>query len=145
MTHSLAKSAYFVLATTLAVSAPARSEAACTHDDFYAFLMEFQNDPAEQLHNSAARIAITTRPQTGSATAEMITEAKAKEDLDWPIMPTLDQLGQRDFRYRIYQLDPLEAELTAVDAEGIDGFLTWYFERKPCWQLVGYTDAVLRP
>lgn len=145
MTSAIAKGASIALAATWVISTPARSEAACAHDDFYEFLMAFQGNPPEQANNSADQIVMTTRHESGSNMPEMQIETKDKDDLDWPVMPTLDELGKRDFKYRFYQPAPHAAELTAEDAEGVDGFLTWNFEKKPCWRLVGYTDAVLRP
>lgn len=145
MSNAIAKGASIALAAIWVVSTPARSEAACAHDDFYEFLMAFQGNPTEQAINSADQIVMTTRHKTGSDMPKLHVETKDKEDLDWPVMPPLDELGKRDFKYRFYQLAPHAAELTAADAEGVDGFLTWSFEKKPCWRLVGYTDALLRP
>lgn len=124
-----AKTACLALATTLMFSTPARSASACTHDDFYSFLAEFQNNPSEQENMSADQIEMTTFQEMGSAMPARYTQTQSKDDLDWPILPSLTELNQLDLRVRIYQNTPLKAELYASAMEGREVFLTWYFEK----------------
>lgn len=142
-THATAKGAYIALAMTLAWSAPARSETACAEDDFYTFLTEFQNNPSEQENMSADLIEMTTYQEMGRAMPARHRQTQSKDDLDWPILPSLGELDRQDLKVRIYQDTPLKAELyaDATDRREID--LVWYFEKNPCWSFVGFTDGTL--
>lgn len=131
------------LATSLLFSAPAWSATACTHEDFYLFLEAFQNNPSEQENMSADQIEMTTVHETDSGMPARHTQTQSKNDLDWPVLPSLTALNQQDFRVRIYQNTPLKAELYATSMDGPEVFLLWYFEKNPCWSFVGFEDGTL--
>ncbi|MBK1793593.1 hypothetical protein JHL21_03680 [Devosia sp. WQ 349] len=134
---------FIALAATLALSAPARSEAACAEDDFDSFLTEFQNNPSEQENMSADQIEMTTFQEMGSAMPARFTVVQSKEELDWPILPSLAALKQQDLSVQIFQDSPLKAELyaRATDLREVD--FVWYFEKNPCWSFVGFSDGSL--
>lgn len=125
----------------LALSGPAQAETACPEEDFYAFLDAFQNTPASQKDLSAAQIEMTTFQDMGGAMPARITQLQDKDDLHWPILPSLSELNRQDLRVRFYQDTPVKAELAASAMEGPEVFFSWQFEKKPCWTLVGFTDG----
>lgn len=134
---------FVALTTTLSLSAPARSDAACTDDDFNTFVTEFQNNPSDQKSMSADQIEMTTYQEMGSAMPARSTFVQSRDDLHWPILPSLAALSRQNLRVKIYQDTLFKAELyaTAMDAREID--LVWYFEKNPCWSFVGFTDGTL--
>lgn len=138
-----AKEVFIGLTTTLALSSPAQSETGCIHDDFYSFLVDFQNNPSEQVNMSADQIEITTFQEMGRAMPARYTQTRSKNDLDWPILPSLTELNQKDLRVRIYQDTPSKAELVASTMDGREVYLMWYFEKDTCWTFVGFTDGTL--
>lgn len=137
------KVVFIALTTTLALSSPAQSETGCAHDDFYSFLVDFQNNPSEQESMSADQIEMTTFQEMGSAMPARYTQTQSKNDLDWPILPSLTELNQKDLRVRIHQDTPSKAELYASAMDGREVYLMWYFEKDTCWTFVGFTDGTL--
>ena len=131
----------FIALTAMALSSPAQSETGCAHDDFYAFLTEFQNTPSEQKNMSAESLTMTSLVKRDSAVPARNIQTQSKDDLDWPILPSLTELNRKDFRVRIYQSTPLKAELNAFTEEPTEDFIIWYFEKNPCWTFTGQMDG----
>ena len=140
---SKARAAFIAMTAVLAFSEPVRSETTCVDDDFYAFLSEFQNTPSVQKSMSADRLTMTRVVKSDNATLGRDIQMQSKDDLDWPILPSLTELNRQDFRVRIYQSSPLKAELNAFTEEQPEIFLIWYFEKNPCWTFVGQMDGTL--
>ena len=92
---------------------------------------------------SADQIEMTTFQEMGSAMPARHMETRSKDDLDWPILPSLIELNKQDLKVRIYQSTPLKAELYAASTEGHEVFLLWSFQKNPCWSFVGFTDGTL--
>lgn len=138
-----ATAVFIALMATLTLSTPARSENGCAQDDFYSFLAAFQNNPSEQESMSADQIEMTTLQGMGRAMPARSTQTQSKEDLDWPILPSLTELNQSDLRVRIYQEKPSKAELYASAMDEREVYLIWHFEKDTCWTFVGFTDGTL--
>lgn len=138
---STAKAAFIALTTTLALSSPLRSETTCADDDFHRFLAEFLDSPSSQKAMSADRLTMTTVVKRDSGTLARDTQTLSKDDLDWPILPTLTEINRQDFRVKIYQSTPFKIELNAFTEEHPEIFLIWYFEKNPCWTFVGHMDG----
>lgn len=131
------------LAGTLGFAVPAWSETECFKGDFYEFLVEFQNKPAEQASMSADQITITTFQEMGRAMPRRYIDVKAKEDLSWPLLPSLNELERQGLKVDIYEDPPLKAEFSAEPTDHREISYTWLFEKNPCWRLVEFRDGTL--
>ena len=132
-----------VVITLAAISGPARAETACANEDFHAFLAAFQNTPAAQKDLSADQIEITAFQEMGSAMPARHSQMQNKDDLRWPILPSLEELNRQQLEVKLYQVTPLKAELNADAMDGREVYFTWHFEKTPCWTFVGFTDGSL--
>lgn len=131
------------LAGALGFAMPAWSETTCFDGDFNEFLVEFQNNPAEQASMSADQITITTFQDMGRAMPRRYTDVKAKEDLSWPLLPSLTELDRQGLKVDVYEDRPLKAEFNAEATDHREVSYTWLFEKDPCWRLVEFRDGTL--